>query len=155
MYGKERNQNNKIRVLEKWSEMAIIVVVVIIITIIMFRSQLVENKGKIDRLNYAAVRYYITRVFWLQKTFLHGNDMDSTLILIIIIFRMNDVLLVLLLLLYGIILDDQTCVVCILFAHLTLLPPDEPDDDDAVVVFDAFKSSLKFDFMAVGMALLR
>lgn len=50
--------------------------------------------------------------------------------------------------------DDQTCVVCILFAHLTLLPPDDPpDDDDAVVVFDVFKSSLKFDFMAVGLAL--
>lgn len=48
---------------------------------------------------------------------------------------------------------NQTCVVCILFAHFTLLPPDEPDDDDAVVAFDVFKSSLKFDFMAVGLIL--
>lgn len=51
--------------------------------------------------------------------------------------------------------NDQTCVVCILFAHFTLLPPDDPDDDDAVVVFDVFRSSLKFDFMAVGLAVLR
>lgn len=58
---------------------------------------------------------------------------------------MNDVLL-------CCIHDNQTCVVCILFAHFTLLPPDdEPDDDDAVVAFDVFKSSLKFDFMAVGL----